>query len=195
MGQCGVIAGRSAARLHGLDGFQDDLVEILVPRQSRNLTSQSGTVRSTAIEIGKRDATALDGLRVLRPERHRRGINGGRVLLDALVDTGGESRLERMFLRLVRLGKLDQPTMQRTYRSGSTVIARVDFEFSGGLIVGVNGFGFHSTRQQLQRDAARQSELVLLGKRALTFTYDDVRHRPDWVLERVARGMSMGLAA
>jgi very-short-patch-repair endonuclease len=235
VGECGVIAGRSAARLHGLDGFQDNSVELLVPRRSRNLTSRSGTVRSTAIEIGKRDATTIDGLRALRPERlildgplfdfdraeienaidsairlrlvseqrlrtrvvdgHRRGINGGRLLLDALVDTGGESRLERMFLRLVRLGNLDRPTMQRTYRSGSTVIARVDFEFPGGLIVEVNGFGYHSTRQQLQRDAARQSELVLRGRRVLTFTYNDVRYRPDWVLERLTRGMSMSLAA
>jgi very-short-patch-repair endonuclease len=230
VGECGVIAGRSAARLHGLDGFQDDSVELLVPRRSRNLTSRSGTVRSTAIEIGRRDTTAIDGLRALRPERlildgplfdfdraeienaidsairqrliseqrlrtrvvdgHRRGINGGRILLDALVDTGGESRLERMFLRLVRLGKLDRPTMQRTYRSGST-----DFEFPGGLIVEVNGFGYHSTRQQLQRDASRQSELVLRGRRVLNFTYDDVRYRPGWVLERLTRGISMGLAA
>jgi hypothetical protein len=129
VGECGVIAGRSAARLNGLDGFQDDSVELLVPRRSRNLTSRSATVRSTAIDIGRRDTTAIDGLRALRPERlildeplfdfdkadienaidsairmrlvseqrlrtrvvdqHRRGINGGRILLDALVDTGG----------------------------------------------------------------------------------------------------------
>ena len=235
VGECGVIAGRSAARLHGIDGFQDSVVEILVPRRSRNLTSRSGTVRSTEIEIGRRDITAVDGLRLLRPERlildgplfefdraeienaidsairqrlvseqrlrtrvvarHRCGINGGRILLEAMVDTGGESRLERLFLRLVRLGKLDRPAVQRTYRTGSSVIARVDFEFPGGLIVEVNGFGYHSTRQQLQRDADRQSELMLLGRRILTFTYDDVRYRPDWVLERLSRGMSMGLAA
>jgi very-short-patch-repair endonuclease len=85
--------------------------------------------------------------------------------------------------------------MQHTYRSGSTVIARVDFEFPGGLIVEVNGFGYHSTRQQLQRDAARQSELMLRGRRVLSFTYDDVRYRPDWVLGRLTRGLSMGLAA
>jgi very-short-patch-repair endonuclease len=235
VGTCGVIAGRSAARLHGLDGFHSDVVEILVPRRSRNLTSRSGTVCSTALEIGPLDTTTIEGLRVLRAERlildgplfdfdraeienaidsairqrlvseqrlrtrvvdrHRRGINGGRILLDALIDTGGESRLERMFLRLVRLGKLDRPTVQRNYRSGSTVLARVDFEFTGGLIVEVSGFGYHSTRQQLQHDGARQTELMLLGRRVLTFTYDDVRYRPDWVLERLARAMSMGLAA
>jgi very-short-patch-repair endonuclease len=234
-GEYAVLAGRSAARLHGLDGFHDDLAEILVPRQHRNFRSRSGTVCSTAIEIDGRDTTSIDGLRVLRPERlildpplfafdraeienaidsairlrlvseqrlrtrvidrHRRGINGGRILLDALVDTGGESRLERMFLRLVRLGKLERPAVQRAYRSGSTVIARVDFEFPGGTIVEVNGFGYHSTRQQIQRDAARQSEIVLLGKQVINFTYDDVRYRPEWVLERLTRTLSLRLAA
>ena len=46
--------------------------------------------------------------RVVR--EHSRGINGGRILLDALVDTGGESRLERWFLGLVGAqGSADRP--------------------------------------------------------------------------------------
>ncbi len=46
VGECGVLAGRSAARLHGLDGFQDNSVELLVPRRSRNLTSRSDQRRA-----------------------------------------------------------------------------------------------------------------------------------------------------
>ena len=47
--------------------------------------------------------------------RHRRGINNGRMLLDALVDTGGESRLERWFLRLVRRAGLPRPQLQSVW--------------------------------------------------------------------------------
>src|SRR5580765_1703184 len=42
----GVIAGRSCARLHRLDGFVADSAEFLVRREHRNL-STNGIVRST----------------------------------------------------------------------------------------------------------------------------------------------------
>ncbi len=131
--------------------------------------------------------------RVLR--QRRQSISGGRVLVDALVDTGGESRLERMFLALVRRGGLGRPDAQRVYRAGSRTVARVDFVFPNGLIVEVNGFGWHSNRVQMQRDAARHTELVLLGHRVITFMYDDVRDRPAWVLMQVRRALATEIAA
>jgi hypothetical protein len=112
---------------------------------------------------------------------HRSGINGSRMLLDALVDTGGESRLERWFLRICREAGIQRPLTQKVYRAGSRVIARVDAEFPGGLIIEVAGHGTHSSRQQIQADEARRTELTLRGKRVITFTYDDVRYRPWWV--------------
>ncbi len=116
---------------------------------------------------------------------HRSGVNGSRTLLDALVDSGGESRLERMFLRLCRENGLGRPLTQKTYREGSRTIARVDAEFPGDLVVEVAGHGTHATRQQRQRDAQRHTELTLRGKRVLTFTYEDVRDRPGWVVRMV----------
>jgi hypothetical protein len=92
---------------------------------------------------------------------HRSGINGSRLLLDALVDTGGESRLERWFLRICREAGVCRPHTQKTYRAGTRVIARVDAEFPGGLIVEVAGHGTHSTRQQIQADEQRRTELTL----------------------------------
>jgi hypothetical protein len=116
---------------------------------------------------------------------HRSGINGSRLLLDALVDAGGESRLERWFLRICRESGVGRPTTQKTYRAGSRVIARVDAEFPGGLIVEVAGHGTHSSRQQIQADEQRRTELTLGGKRVITFTYNDVRYRPWWVAEQL----------
>jgi hypothetical protein len=220
----GYVAGRSGARMQGLDGFNGDAVELLVPRSSRGRRC-SGTVRSTARPIGKQDLQTIDGLRVLRAERlilesplfgftrdetenaidsairrrllseqrlraraldqHSRSMNGGRILLDALVDSGGESRLERWFLRIVRDAGLPRPNLQKTFRSDGRVVARVDAFFPGGLVVEVAGHGTHYSRSQRQHDAQRHTELTLRGLRVLTFTYDDIHDRPDWVIARL----------
>lgn len=169
----GVIAGRAGARLHHLDGFNQDALEYLVPRRLRH-RSTPGRIVSTRLPIGPRDLMRIDGLTVLRAERlildaplfdfskdelenaidsavrlrltsitrlqarvierHRQGINDGRLLLEALLDSGGESGLERMFLALVRKAGLPRPETQRVYRDGSRVIARVDFLFPTGLL-------------------------------------------------------------
>jgi hypothetical protein len=122
---------------------------------------------------------------------HHRSRNGGRQLLDALVDTGGESRLERWLLRLCRDAGLPRPMLQKVYRAGARTIARVDAEFAGGLVVEVAGHGTHATRLQRQRDAQRHTELTLMGKRVLTFTYEDLRDRPRWVAEQLHRALRM----
>jgi very-short-patch-repair endonuclease len=69
----------------------------------------------------------------------------------------------------------------------------VDAEFNGGLVVELAGHGTHATRLQRQRDAQRQTELTLQGKRVITFTYDDVYGRPLWVLESL-RGAGLDAA-
>jgi hypothetical protein len=220
----GWVAGRSAARMQGLDGFGGDHLELLVPREFRSRRS-SGRVRSAAETPTRADVVRIEGLMVVRAERlildaplfrfsrreienaidsalrlrlvgeqrlrtkvvqqHSRGINGGRLLLDALVDTGGESRLERWFLRLVREAGIERPMLQKVFRADGRTIARVDAFFPGGLVVEVAGHGTHATRRQLQSDAQRQTELTLRGCRVLTFTYTDVRDRPDWVVARL----------
>jgi len=116
---------------------------------------------------------------------HSRGINGSRALLDALVDSGGESRLERMMLRLVRQAGMQRPATQRVYRADGRLIARVDFQFDDGLIVEVAGHAPPATRAQRQRDEQRRTELTLRGFRVITFTYEDVRDRPGWVIARL----------
>ena len=122
-------------------------------------------------------------------DRHRSGINGGRILLDALVDTGGESRLERWFLALLRRAHLPRPELQRTIRDGQRTIARLDAYFPGNLVVEIAGHGTHSSRRQRQHDEQRRTELTVRGFRVITFTYDDVRDRPEWVAAQVVAGM------
>ena len=225
----GFIAGRSAARLMRLDGFEEAEPELLTVRPEKDKVT-SGRLRSTSRPIPSSDLQWIGGLRVVRAERliidaplfqfsrheienaidsairlrlvgeqrlrtrviaeHRASLNGSRVLLDALVDSGGESRLERMFLRLCHEAGLPRPVTQRTYRAGGRTIARVDAEFPGGLVVEVAGHGTHATRQQRARDAERQVELTVRGKRWMAFTYEHVRDRPDWVAGQLRQALT-----
>ncbi|HQZ36767.1 MAG TPA: hypothetical protein PK020_20240 [Ilumatobacteraceae bacterium] len=125
--------------------------------------------------------------------QHSRALNGGRQLLEAMVDTGGESRLERWFLGLVRRAGLPRPVLQKVFRAGSRTVARVDAIFPGGLVVEVAGHGTHATRRQRQSDAQRQTELTLRGLRWITFTYEDVRDRPAWVVARLVEALRMAV--
>ncbi|HEX2785772.1 MAG TPA: hypothetical protein VHN36_19515 [Ilumatobacteraceae bacterium] len=137
---------------------------------------------------------AEERLRSRALERHRQAINGGRILLDALVDSGGESRLERWLLRVVREAGIARPILQKTFRSDNRTVARVDAFFPGGLVVEVAGHGTHSSRLQRQRDAQRHTELTLRGLRVLTFTYEDVRDRPMWVIAQLRTALALPAA-
>ena len=230
----GYIAGRSAARLLGLDGFVGDGVEVLVARDHRWVRTPH-RVGSTCLPLATADTVTVDGIRCLSAERlildapifaftrgeveraidsairlralseqrlrtkviqrHRQGINHGLVLLDALVDTGGESRLERWFLGIVRRAGLPRPELQKVWRAESRLVARVDAFFPGRLVVEVAGHGTHSSRADRQRDEQRRTELTLMGFRVITFTYDDVRHRPQWVADRLLDALALSVAA
>ncbi len=228
----GFVAGRSAARLHRLDGFESEAVELLVARRYRSVTTGPGcVVRSTSQSLSIADTVTIGGLRCLTAERlileaplfdfsgrelenaidsaiRMRLVDearlrtrvlerqcdaskGCRQLVAALVDTGGESCLERWFLAIVRRGGLPRPTMRRVWRDGSRTIARVDATFPGNLVVELEGHATHSTRRQRQHDEERRTALVLRGLRVITFTYADVRDRPEWVLARLREALAI----
>lgn len=90
-----------------------------------------------------------------------------------------------------------RPRLQVTYRSAGRLVARVDALFGDDLVIEVAGHGTHSTRSQRQRDEQRRTELTLAGRRVITFTYDDVMDRPDWVVAqlRLALGVVTGSLA
>jgi hypothetical protein len=167
----------------------------------RCLTAERLIVESPLFGFSKAETeNAIDSairLRLVAEQRlrtrivceHSRGINGGRPLLDALIDTGGESRLERWFLGLVRRAGIARPILRKTYRDGTRIVARVDAYFAGGLVVEVAGHGTHASRRQRQLDEQRRTELTLRGLHVITFTYDDVRDRPDWVIARLREAL------
>jgi hypothetical protein len=223
----GYVAGRSAARVQGLDGFDGDdgdEIEVLLQRKKRHRGAPH-RVSSTGLYLGREHSIVVNGIRCLTAERlildsplfgfsraetenaidsairlrlvseqrlrtrvvkrHRKSINGGRALLDALVDAGGESRLERWFLGIVRRAGLPHPELQKVWRDSSRTIARVDAFFPDFLIVELAGHATHSSRAARQADEQRRTELTLQGKRVITFTHEDVRDRPTWVADQL----------
>jgi hypothetical protein len=169
----------------------------------RCLTAERLIVESALFGFSRKETeNAIDSairLRLVSEQRlrtrvireHRASINGSRLLLDSLVDAGGESRLERWFLTLVRGACIPRPMLQKTYRDHTRIVARVDAYFPGGLVVEVSGHGTHGSRRQRQVDAQRHTELTLRGLRVLTFTYDDIRDRPSWVVARLREALAL----
>ncbi len=64
----GFLAGRTGARLQGLDGFSGDEIEVLVGRTNRG-TRTPHRVGSTSLEITRADSMTINGIRCLTAER------------------------------------------------------------------------------------------------------------------------------
>ena len=109
----------------------------------------------------------------------RRGAKQLRNLLDLLEpdDNGARSHLERLFLVVVRQARLPKPQV-------NAVVAgrRRDFFWPAlNLVVEVDGYAYHSTKQAFTRDRRRDRELTVLGMRPVRFTYEEVAFEPERV--------------
>jgi len=116
-------------------------------------------------------------------ELRGRGRRGARLVDRLLVDSGGESVLERRFLELMRRGGLPRPLTQAVQRRDGRHVARVDFLFAEhGIVVEVTGRLGHSTPSDRACDAQRRNELTDLGLKLYEFTWSQVTERPMDVL-------------
>ena len=142
--------------------------------------SQLGPAIDSAVRLGLSAPTAL--ARRLSQLRGR-GRRGARRLDALLLDSGGETVLERAFLRLMRQAGLPRPATQVVRRRGGEHVARVDFLFeSYRIVVEVSGQHGHASPTERARDAQRRNELIDLGYRTYEYTWSDVNGRPDHVV-------------
>ena len=58
------------------------------------------------------------------------------------------------------------------------------------VVIEVDGYGTHSSREAFQRDRTRQNELVAAGYRVLRFTWDDLDRRPAAVIRQVRTALA-----
>jgi very-short-patch-repair endonuclease len=148
------------------------------------------TQRPTAAELENAIDSAIRLRRTALPKVTSRlatlrgpGRVGSRFLSELLLDSGGESYLERRFLRLLRAEGLPRPECQVIFRRNGQRVARVDFTFPAvNTIIEVSGRLGHTSDRDRQRDARRRNQLQQLGNRVIEFTTADVIDDPGYVL-------------
>lgn len=114
-----------------------------------------------------------------------RGRRGVPLLRELMLDAGGESALERRFLRLLREADLPRPRTQVTQTREAGRVMRVDFMFRSGLVVEVSGRLGHTSDRDRQRDSRRRNALQASGSPFVEFTTADVIEDPEYVLSTV----------
>ena len=111
------------------------------------------------------------------------GRQGTTMLRSLLLDSGGESHLERRFLRLVRTAGFPRPNCQVVHRRGGQRIARVDFLFPGtDVVVEVTGRLGHASDAERRQDARRRNALQEAGRVVIEFTTADVLDAREYVV-------------
>lgn len=85
---------------------------------------------------------------------------------------------------------LPPPGEQFEIRVDARLLARVNFAWLlEHLIVEIDGFAHHSSREAFERDRARQNDLVLAGWTVLRFTSALLRDQPTSVAAAVAQAL------
>jgi Protein of unknown function (DUF559)/Transcriptional regulator, AbiEi antitoxin len=131
-------------------------------------------------------------------ERVLDGRPGTRALRRATTDDPAFTRgeLERRFRRLCRRAGLPQPLSNFTLAALDHKGHEVDFYFpTHALVVEVDGWRDHGTRQAFERDRAKDAELVAAGYTVLRFTWRQLCYDPDTVAARVRAGCSRAFAS
>jgi very-short-patch-repair endonuclease len=201
------LSHRSAAVLHGLLAEDGGPLHVTVPRRRRQpagvvlhrsprapgtlrdgipVTTPARTLVDLAATRPERElARAVEEARLLRlvtdPElvRLARDRPGARALRDLLTAEPSltRSEAERLLLALVRRAGLPQP--QTNVRVGAH---EVDALWpSHRLVVEVDGFAFHSSREAFERDRERDADLQAEGLRVIRVTWRRLTGRPEAV--------------
>jgi hypothetical protein len=135
----------------------------------------AGDLEKVIDDAMHRRMTSIPTLRTRIDQLCGRGVQGSAFLKALLLDSGGESYLERRFLGLVRRAGLPRPMCQVVHRAEGKRIARVDFQFPGTkVVVEVSGRLGHVSDRDRQRDARRRNALQQAGHIVLEFTTADV---------------------
>jgi very-short-patch-repair endonuclease len=119
-----------------------------------------------------------------------RGHGGSRALraaIKAWEPRHTRSELEDRFVELVQEARLEQPRFNAILE-GECGSHEVDaFWPSCRLAVDLDGFAFHHTRRDRERDAQRDADLELAGFRVVRLTWGDVTARSERTARRLRR--------
>jgi very-short-patch-repair endonuclease len=125
----------------------------------------------------------------------RNGRRAGTGVLRELLEKDGppsltRSEAEERLLRLIRSSGLPDPDVNA--RVGPY---EVDFLWPREqLVVEVDGFQFHSSRQAFERDRRRDAELLARGYRVIRVTWRQIVSAPEAVMERLSQALNAAAA-
>jgi very-short-patch-repair endonuclease len=149
-----------------------DLAATLTPRAMRETIERAQDLKRFHRDEIATAATGRPGTKRLRE-------------LIALMDPdkdNARSYLERLLLAVVRRARLPRPEVNLPIAD-----ARRDFVWPDHrLVVEVDGYAYHSSREDLRRDRRRDRQLTALGWRPARFTYEEVAFEPDLVARDLA---------
>ena len=136
----------------------------------------------------QRRRTALPRLIERMQTMQGKGHHGCVLLRELLLDTGGESLLERRFLGLMRRHRFPRPRCQVAMPSAPGRRMRVDFLF-GRVVVEVSGRLGHVTETDRRRDLERRIALQEQGFTVVEFLTVHVIDTPDYVVSTLRRAL------
>ena len=184
---------RPGVRLHRCEGLEPDEVTTIegipVTTPARTLLDLASTVSSRELEqaLARAERSGLVKREkllslVARHPRHR----GARVLLSLLREGAApaftRSEAEERFLALMRKSRLPVPETNVTLEG-----YEVDFLWRRErLVVEVDGFAFHSSPGQFERDRTRDAQLSAEGLQVVRVTWRQLVNEPEAMLVRLA---------
>jgi very-short-patch-repair endonuclease len=180
--QRNLVVHRTA--LHPTDSLLLEGLRVTVP--ARTIVDMTAT--STSRELRRIVERAQDLHRfqpdAIRPILDRvPGRRGCRQLRDLITlmepdEDKARSHLERLFLKVIRKARLPLPEVNHPIAD-----RRRDFVWpEQRLVVEVDGYQWHSTKEAKRRDHQRDRELTALAWRPVRFTYEDVVFEPEDVV-------------
>ena len=146
--------------------------------------SDLGVAIDRAERLGLLDLDAV--VDVLDRANGRRGARALRRAIAAYRPSTQKSELERRFRLLLE----DDPQLPGPFFNalvdGETGTHEVDAHWAAErLAIQLDGFEFHRTRRDRERDAASDADLELAGNRVVRFTWDDVTMHGGRTLRRL----------
>ena len=167
---------------------------IPVTSVARTLVDLAGVLDSHALAraVDRAERLSLFDLRSARDTLARSGGRRGAAALRRAIDgwqpRRSASELEDRFRDLLeREAQVPMPRFNALV-TGERRTHEVDALWEPArLAVELDGFAYHRTRRDLNRDGAREADLELAGYRVLRLTWDDVALTPRRTLRRLAR--------
>ncbi len=176
-------------KLHYLELPAEDIDDdVLTPLATvayclRDLSPREAlSVGDSALRSGQVD---LETLRNRVALFRNRGAAGARSRLD-LLDARAANAFESCCRALLIEAEITGFEPQVNIRHKGAWIARVDLAHRRlRIVIECDGFETHGTLDAMTRDCIRHTKLSAAGWRTLRFTWYQVMHRPEWVVERI----------